>query len=216
MKKDVCIIVPFRNRAEHLNIFAPHINSFLANQNLSYKILIVEQTDEKPFNRAKLLNIGYDYVKDQFKNYVFHDVDMIPIEKKASYEVVETPTHYAAIVEQFGWNLAYEQYVGGVTAFDDDSFKKINGFSNQYFGWGAEDDDLYRRCEISGVKFMRRQNMYSSLNHDRPIIKELYHKNLNLLGTWQDRVKTDGLNNLNYEILNIAENPLYTQITVEI
>ena len=34
------------------------IHPFLQAQNLSYLILLVEQTDEKPFNRAKLFNIG--------------------------------------------------------------------------------------------------------------------------------------------------------------
>lgn len=34
------------------------IHPFLQAQNLSYLILLVEQTEEKQFNRAKLFNIG--------------------------------------------------------------------------------------------------------------------------------------------------------------
>ena len=215
MKKDVCIIVPYRDREEHLSKFAPHVSKVLSDENLSYEILVVEQVPGKPFNRAKLLNVGFHYKKDAFKNYVFHDVDMLPIENKASYVAVETPTHYAAIVEQFGWNLAYPEYVGGVTSFDQESFEKINGFCNEYWGWGAEDDDLYRRCKINDVKFMRRHNMYSSLNHERVILKDEYTRNLSVLQEWE-KWKNDGLTTLKYNIKETLENPLYLKIVVDI
>lgn len=37
-----------------------------------------------------------------------------------------------------------------------EQFRKINGFSNAFWGWGGEDDDLwnrlvYRRAEYSGL-----------------------------------------------------------------
>lgn len=52
------IIVPFRDRANQLKQFLSYIHNYLRKQNLHYKIFIVEQNDEKPFNRAKLFNIG--------------------------------------------------------------------------------------------------------------------------------------------------------------
>jgi len=213
--KDVCIVVPYRNREAHLEKFAPHMNKFLADEKLTFDLLLVEQTDTKPFNRAKLLNVGFHHEKGKYKNYVFHDVDMLPIVSKASYVPVECPTHYAAIVEQFGWNLAYPEYVGGVTAFDEESFVKINGFGNEYWGWGAEDDDLFRRCKAHGLKFMRRENMYSSLNHDRVIDHQLYTKNLQKLNEW-DKWKDDGLSTLKYEVLENSQTILYKKIRVEI
>jgi len=213
--KDVCIIVPYRDRQEHLSKFVPHINEALASEDLTFQILVVEQTPEKPFNRGKLLNIGFDHTRGNFKNYVFHDIDMLPIKDKASYVTVDIPTHYAAIVEQFGWNLAYSNYVGGVIAFDEASFSKINGFCNEYWGWGAEDDDLFRRCNDHGITVNRRQNMYSSLHHSRKIQHDLYEKNLKLLNSYSEW-KTDGLSTLKYEIKTQVEDSSYIKMTVEI
>lgn len=41
--------------------------------------------------------------------------------------------------------LPYPQYFGGVVAVTPDQYRKMNGFSNQYWGWGREDDDLWKR-----------------------------------------------------------------------
>jgi len=214
--KDVCIIIPYRDRQEHLAKLAPQINSILSEESLAYEVLVVEQTQGKVFNRGMIKNIGFDYAKGKFRNYVFHDVDMIPISGKCSYFPVENPTHYASIVEQFGWNLAYPNFAGGVIAFDEASFQKINGYSNIYVGWGGEDDDLYRRCVKENLTVMRRQNMYSSLNHDRKIVQTDYLGNLELLQKCEERIHEDGLNSLNYKILEEENAELYRRILVEI
>jgi len=41
--------------------------------------------------------------------------------------------------------LPYEGIFGGVTAFKRQHFEFVNGFSNQFYGWGGEDDDMYNR-----------------------------------------------------------------------
>ncbi len=41
--------------------------------------------------------------------------------------------------------LTYEELIGGVLNIRINHFLTVNGYSNLYWGWGAEDDDLYYR-----------------------------------------------------------------------
>ena len=123
------LIVPYRDRSDHLRVFRRDIGSYMREKNISYNLYVIEQEAGKPFNRGKLLNTGFQESKDECDYFCFHDVDMIPIE--ADYSPVKAPTHIAVSVEQFNWRLPYEGYFGGVTLFDRESFLKINGYSKK-------------------------------------------------------------------------------------
>lgn len=41
--------------------------------------------------------------------------------------------------------LPYAGYFGGVSGLSKSQFLKINGFPNEYWGWGGEDDDIFNR-----------------------------------------------------------------------
>lgn len=41
--------------------------------------------------------------------------------------------------------LPYKNIFGGATAFTARQFVKVNGFSNRFYGWGGEDDDMSGR-----------------------------------------------------------------------
>jgi hypothetical protein len=41
-------------------------------------------------------------------------------------------------------------FFGGVTALHPPDFRRANGFPNEYWGWGMEDDQLRLRVEASG------------------------------------------------------------------
>ena len=152
MGERLAIIVPYRNREEHLSRFVPHINKFLSDKDIDFKIFIVEQGNDKSFNRGWLLNVGYTISKEQgFDYFCFHDVDMLPEDNTCDYSWVDKPTHIAARLSKFNYRLVYPEYFSGVTLFNKEHFEWINGYSNKYWGWGFEDDDLLYRCRKGGI-----------------------------------------------------------------
>ena len=53
------IIVPYRDRESHLKKFTDGIRTYFKENKVDYEVIIVEQSDDKPFNRGKLFNIVY-------------------------------------------------------------------------------------------------------------------------------------------------------------
>jgi len=205
------IIIPYRDREEHLSKFVPYLENSEFLKNLDFSILIVEQNPGKPFNRGKLLNIGVLESKEA-DYFCFHDVDMLPI--RSDYSIVTNPTHLASEVEQFGFKLPYNGYFGGVTLFDRNSFERINGFSNDYWGWGAEDDDIFFRCLANGIQTSRKIGRYTSLKHEKAILGDLYKENLTKFFAFRHsknvdeifkKIKSDGFSNIDFQPLSVEK-----------
>jgi len=145
------VIVPYRKRPKQLETFLESIGDYL--NSIDHRIIVVDQDDDEDFNRGKLLNIGFIEAKAQGCDYVvFHDVDMLPI--NADYSYTEEPTHLIGsldLPEGYSRDL-FDTYFGGVTIFPSSIFESINGYTNEYFGWGFEDDNLLLRCKEVGIK----------------------------------------------------------------
>lgn len=70
----------------------------------------------------------------------------------------------------FSHRAAYKGYAGGVLAIRRFQFEHINGFSNEFFGWGGEDDDLYNRLRFKQYDVDRdlsRGGFFFSLDHNQ-------------------------------------------------
>jgi hypothetical protein len=156
--KKLGVIVPYRDRYEHLQIFKNYITEHLNSKGIPFELIIVEQDGGSNFNRGKLLNIGFRYAKKLKCDYVvFHDVDMLPIDVDYSY--AEHPIHLATnfITDGDMKRTLFDDYFGGVTLFPISDFEKINGYSNDYWGWGFEDDDLLYRCKINNILLDKKE-----------------------------------------------------------
>lgn len=217
------IVVPYRDRESHLEIFIPHMKNIL--REINHRIVVVEQDDDKLFNRAKLLNIGYETLKNECDYFCFHDVDLLPTEaEEANYDYVEHPTHLARLLETLKYLEPpyYEEYFGGATMFNKEDFEKINGFSNEYWGWGVEDDDLRDRCLKEGLTIKKRMNKYTALPHP-PNGPHHAHweKNHKKHSDFRDTPgneyhKKEGLNTLQVEYTGLSENKNYIHVKVKL
>ncbi|XP_022238897.1 beta-1,4-N-acetylgalactosaminyltransferase bre-4-like isoform X2 [Limulus polyphemus] len=214
----VAIIIPYRDREEHLRIFLHNIHPMLMRQHIDYGIYVIEQAGSNRFNRAMLMNIGYVEALKQYSYdcFIFHDVDLIPEDDRNLYTCPEQPRHMSVAVNTMQYRLPYKDIFGGVSALTKHHMESVNGFSNQFWGWGGEDDDMSNRIRHHGYKISRYPAniaRYYMLTHkkDNPN-PDRYKK----LYKGRTRYKTDGLNSLTYKRLDLILKKLYTWVVVEI
>lgn len=213
----VAIIIPYRDREINLSYFIRYIHPFLQAQKIHYKIYLVEQTFERPFNQGYLNNVAFiEVLKDKhFPCIIFHDVNKIPTNLNNIYACTSRPRHMAVARSSKQYRLPYFTYFGGAVSFSADHFKLINGYSNRFYNWGREDDDMYRRVVRVGLEPVRFDNHISSylcLARTEPII------NKESFDTFKKGTKfyNFGLNSVNYSVINRLDEPLFTRIIVQL
>ncbi|XP_060092970.1 beta-1,4-galactosyltransferase 1 [Heteronotia binoei] len=217
----VAIIIPFRNRDEHLKYWLNYLHPILQRQQLDYGIYVINQGGEETFNRAKLLNIGFvEALKEYDYNcFVFSDVDLIPMDDRNTYKCYDQPRHLSVSMDKFGFRLPYNQYFGGVSALSKEQFEKINGFPNNYWGWGGEDDDIYNRLVFKGMGISRPDATIGKcrmIHHSRDNKNEPNPQRFNKIAHTKETMNSDGLNTLHYKVLDTERFRLYTKITVDV
>ncbi len=177
------IVVPYRDRAAHLQQFIGHVRAYFARDKLDrdipYRVLIVEQEQGLPFNRGMLKNIGFLLGTDESDYTCFHDVDYLPI--WADYSWIDWPSMilwYGAESRPVApgrskVSIAHklDELFGGVVLIPNEHFRAVNGFANDYWGWGHEDTDLRKRFERAGIAFGRRNGTFIALEHDNEGLK---------------------------------------------
>lgn len=94
----------------------------------------------------------------------------------------------------------------------------MNGFSNNYWGWGGEDDDLRLRVELHRMKISRplpEVGKYTMVFHTRDKGNEVNAERMKLLHQVSRVWRTDGLSSCSYKLVSVEHNPLYVNITVD-
>uniref|UniRef100_A0A182FTZ8 Beta-1,4-N-acetylgalactosaminyltransferase n=1 Tax=Anopheles albimanus TaxID=7167 RepID=A0A182FTZ8_ANOAL len=212
----VAIIVPYRDREQQLPVFLKNLHPFLMKQQLEYGMYIVEQTPGLTFNKAMIMNIAFTEVMKlrSWECVIFHDIDMLPLDDRNLYACGNQPRHLSPIVDTLGPKLFYSTLFGGAIAMTAKQFRTVNGFSNSYWGWGAEDDDMANRLVHYGFHISRHSD-------DIARYTMLRHKKRTKNPKWKELLKNrdyqrDGLSTLHYELKIITKKPLYTWILTDI
>ena len=143
------VIIPVRNRDRQLNTIINKLSNIFKATDIEYRFYVVYQDDDKLFNKGKLNNLAYLYaVNDNFSsNFLFNDVTVFP-----NYNFdYKYPFENNVIYNPFG----YHHCLGRFFLTNASTYKKLNGYSNKYNGWGYEDTDLQKRCELFNVTIDR-------------------------------------------------------------
>jgi len=155
------IIVPYRNRPQHLTAFLAHMRAYIPSISPTIpdiNICIVEQSDVRLFNRARLLNIGALECPSAY--YIMHDIDMLPID--CHY----TPSMHAEIIQFAASKIQLKDYLGGVTMFSHPVFWKSGGYNNDYFH-RAEDNEMMFNLKQLRIPVLNEFYQFKQLQHKR-------------------------------------------------
>ena len=238
-KNKIAIISCFRDkgngeRERERKIFVKLLNRLLYPY-CYFKIYIIEQSEDgEAFNIGKLKNIGFEIAnkEESFDNYIFSDIDTIPdynimniMMKKYKYPVCLAirGTRYSNKNEKIK-----KPFLGALIQMNEKIFKKINGYPNNFWGWGGEDDSLINRflvnkinkiyypSEGSIIDFEENKDMRTINNIEEKYKSEIknmskYEKLYEDLKSWNN----NGINTLQYKIinkLNITENIIQIKV----
>ncbi|TKR92903.1 hypothetical protein L596_007469 [Steinernema carpocapsae] len=217
----VAVVIPYRDREEHLRVFLHNIHSLLKKQQLDYAIFVIEQIEDQKFNRAKLMNVGFAEALKLYdwQCFIFHDVDLLPEDDRNLYSCPEQPRHMSVAIDKFQYKLPYGSIFGGISAMTRTHMEKLNGFSNDYWGWGGEDDDISERVSLAGYKISRYPTKiarYKMIKHTHNKANPVNKCRYKLMQKTKRRWRTDGLSNLNYTRISVTREHLFTRIKVDL
>ncbi|CAL1527869.1 unnamed protein product [Lymnaea stagnalis] len=217
----LAVIFPYRNRHSHLHIVLNNLLPFLSRQQADVTFFVIEQNPPSTFNRGALLNIGFLEAEKmaRFDCFIFHDVDLIPLNDNNLYRCGPNPRHFAVAMNKYNFTLPYSGYCGGVVGMTRDQYLTINGNSNLYVGWGGEDDDLLFRIkhkQFSLARYDLKTASYDMIKHKRDQGNDANPLRKIILKSATKRQAIEGLNTVKYQVNNITFDHLYTWIAVSV
>tara|TARA_B110001450_G_C17666386_1_gene499729 strand:+ start:1012 stop:1689 length:678 start_codon:yes stop_codon:yes gene_type:complete len=157
------IIVPYRasHQPERLLHMLNFIQTMIHHLPSAY-IYIVEQTDDRPFNRGALLNIGVHVAGMDAEDVIcFHDVDLLPCADIVAEYLIPLPDKTVRHIGRAWKRYDSDTYLGGILLMRQCDFIDVNGYPNDFFGWGGEDDELRDRIQRAGLNIER--NVYGTI-----------------------------------------------------
>lgn len=162
--------LPLQDREAQLQRFLPHMEAFLSSiPGVASTVIIVEQSEDgRKFNRGQLLNVGYRLAREALPgltSFITHDVDLLPSMDMRPVYAKPPPEGKAVHLASVWGKYTYGTFIGGVLAFRPEDFERVNGYPNDYWGWGLEDDQLALRMSHCGINSLRvRMGSYNDLD----------------------------------------------------
>jgi len=159
--------------------FYDNLSVYLEAHGIDYHIFVVAQVDSNGFNRGAVINAGVHMVMHQRFDYIcMHDIDRWPLAGLP-------PEWYSFPKEGQAMHPHYEPVAGAILLLRTTDYLRAGGFSNHFWGWGWEDNDLAERLSHVGIEIktiqgeMSRQvvhvndGKWQSSNHQRAAVNYL-------------------------------------------
>jgi len=233
--KNVLIVFPFGNlhaeekRDEQLNKILLEMSKLIKDADcpdcyIKYFLLVSEQiAPQKYFNRGQLLNIGLKYFEENIghaTHLILHDVDIIPDKKMFAEYTSNIPSYSLMPTSSEEYIKAYGSFIlftgSAVYLTKPEIFIRANGYPNNFWGWGGEDNELHKRYEKNGHMLVHNKNNGSFTSTDKQrnsnadkmsYLKKNELRNMMVRELWkenEERWRENGYNqmsNLNYIIV---------------
>ena len=213
----LAVIIPYRDREQHLVKMLPHTVSFFRrNTKIEPLFCIAEQADDCPFNKGAILNHAYAAVSGMVDYVCFNDVDYMPM--WADYSEPSLPSRivwHGMDTRPIGHGTdgvinAQRYGLAAVALMKKWHFEACNGYSNTYWGWGYEDTDLAKRLESVGLPLGYRDGTFIALDHDSNGYNANGETEASIANAkrFADRVypnMVDGLATLNADVVEIQQ-----------
>ena len=171
--RQLVVVVPFRGPLSNFETFCRRIPTYLASQGIQFSLVVVNQVDAHPFNRAALVNAAYSALASgQVPGLRFsadadylavHDVDRYPVLSNASCS--RHVARYYTYPSRGPRQLHSESYTGGVLLIRAAHLRSVNGFSNSFWGWGHEDNDFFLRLRWCGLVPQHAEQLDDCMEH---------------------------------------------------
>lgn len=145
--KDILIVVPYRNREEHLKGFLENSPAYFDKTGLSYDILICELDQIGDWNAGLSVNSLVDFIgtTKKYEWLYIHHVDIWPIEGEWKFPKQN----------EVYFNLG--DY--GSCLMKMETFFKVKGYCNSFWGWGGEDNELYQKLKEDGYNVINYETL---------------------------------------------------------
>mgnify|MGYP006143354101 CR=1 FL=1 len=175
----LAVVIPlFGGARKGLPRLCHRLGDHLDRMGVEFDVFAVNQVDDFPFNRGALLNIGvqhalatkpsrsrahsagtvlaYDYLALQ-------DIDRFP--SAVNRSCIQPAATYYAFPAMRPHALNPQALAGGVLVVSTKLFRAVNGFSNTYWGYGSEDNDLFLRLRWCGLPPIHGAEIDSCMEH---------------------------------------------------
>jgi len=182
------------------------IKSYFEKYEINYKIVISEQNNDNKFNRGLLLNVAFLESEKMFnysKKY-FHMNTDYTINTSIAF-----PQELLDFKKGF-LDLHRPSYLvlGAACVFDSESYKTINGFPNDLYGWGGDDWAIYNRIIQNNIIIQIPERLFNKYiieeDHGREFVDSSQNdRNMNL--SKRNDYKSNGLNSIKYQLDGYGE-----------